>query len=100
GARGSERTGRGGPGLGLPRVRGDRLGRIVRVEGLEPPRAEAHQDLNLARIANSATPARERRIRRRDRNGGRGTRRPAASTTPLKRVSPEVLALPATEKGR
>ena len=29
----------------------------VRAEGLEPPRAEAHQDLNLARLPNSATPA-------------------------------------------
>ena len=29
----------------------------MRAEGLEPPRAFAHQDLNLARIANSATPA-------------------------------------------
>ncbi len=29
----------------------------MRAEGLEPPRAEAHQDLNLARLPNSATPA-------------------------------------------
>src|SRR3954453_12338295 len=35
---------------------GARLG-TVRAEGLEPPRAEAHQDLNLARLPNSATPA-------------------------------------------
>jgi site-specific DNA recombinase len=30
---------------------------MVRAEGFEPPRAEAHQDLNLARLPNSATPA-------------------------------------------
>ncbi len=30
---------------------------LMRAEGLEPPRAEAHQDLNLARLPNSATPA-------------------------------------------
>jgi hypothetical protein len=29
----------------------------MRAEGLEPPWAEAHQDLNLARIPDSATPA-------------------------------------------
>lgn len=29
----------------------------MRAEGFEPPRAEAHQDLNLARLPNSATPA-------------------------------------------
>ena len=30
---------------------------LVRAEGFEPPRAEAHQDLNLARLPDSATPA-------------------------------------------
>jgi hypothetical protein len=34
----------------------------MRVEGLEPPRAEAHQVLSLARISSSATPAVRKRI--------------------------------------
>src|SRR3954462_10326025 len=32
-------------------------GAAMRAEGLEPPRSFDHQDLNLARLPNSATPA-------------------------------------------
>ena len=34
---------------------------LVRAEGLEPPRAEAHELLRLARLANFATPASRQR---------------------------------------
>ena len=33
-----------------PAIPGGRIATRMRVRGLEPPRAEAHQDLNLARI--------------------------------------------------
>ena len=38
---------------------GLRLMKLVRRRGLEPPRAEAHQPLKLARLPNSATAARD-----------------------------------------
>ena len=36
---------------------GSNVESMVRAEGLEPPRSFDHQDLNLARLPNSATPA-------------------------------------------